>query len=110
MKEQEICYADLDPIVGREQGGRRPIIIIKVLKELNLCVIVPLTTALERLELPYTLKVNSTSSTNLNADSVALAFHIRTISTERIDSAIGVLEDSHARKIGYMIKSMLSLS
>lgn len=110
MKEQEICYANLDPAVGHEQGGRRPIIIIKVLKGLDLCTVVPLTKTLERLELPYTLKINRTSSTNLSADSVALAFHIRTVSTERIGATIGILEDSHARKIGYMIKSMLSLS
>jgi mRNA interferase MazF len=109
MMDDEIYYADLNPPTGHEQGGIRPVVIIKVLDDLRLCSIIPLTKVAERLDLPYTMKVNSTGSTCLPYDSVALIFHLRTISFDRIKDKIGVLEGSHSKKIKYFIKTMFSI-
>ena len=109
MEENEIHYADLDPSVGHEQGGTRPVIIIKVLKTLGLCTVVPLTTKMDKLDLQYTLRINETRTTKLNSDSVALIFQVKTISSERLKGAIGNLEGSYSKKIKYLIKEMLGI-
>ena len=109
MEDNDIYYANLDPPTGREQGGKRPVVVVKVLSALNLCIIVPLTTAMDRLQLQYTMFVKKTGSTNIGADSVALIFHVRTISNERLSSKVGVLEGSHAKKIKSLMKDMFNI-
>lgn len=109
MEEFEIHYTDLNPAIGHEQGGIRPVIIVKLLKELDLCLVVPLTSVSEHINLPYTVQVNKTSSTKLKANSVALVFHLRTISSIRIKEEIGMVEEYQMKKIKSIIKTIFSI-
>ena len=109
MDEYGIYYADLNPPTGHEQGGIRPVIVIKSISELDLCVIVPLTTVLKHINLPYTMQINKTDSTNLKGDSIALIFHIRTISSKRIKEKIGKIDEHQMNKIKATIKAILSM-
>lgn len=90
----EIWMAWLDPIVGREQGGRRPVLVISS-NNFNalphsLCVAVPLTRANRRL--PLHVEIVS-GQAGLTADSVIMCDQIRSISIERLQKRVGVVDD-----------------
>lgn len=109
MEEFGIHYTDLNPVIGHEQGGTRPVIIVKLLKELDLCMVIPLTSVSEHINLPYTVQVNKTLTTNLKENSVALVFHLRTISSIRIKDKIGTAEEYQMKKIKSIIKTLFSI-
>ena len=108
IKEYYIYNVNLGSPTGHEQGGERPAIVIKVLNELNMSIIIPLTSNLEKLNLPYTVRINKSNITNLKEDSVALIFQIKAIDNRRIlSSEIGKLEEKQINKIKTIIKDML---
>lgn len=110
MKEYNIYNVDFGTGKGHEQSYPRPAIIFKVIHELNMCLVIPLTSNLNHLNLPYTLQINATSTTNLMTDSVALVFQLRAIDDTRITgSEIGSLEEQQINKIKIIIKDMLNL-
>jgi len=110
VKEYSMYYADLGIPEGHVQGYRRPAIVIKALNELNMCIIIPLTSNLESQRLPYTVPIKKTNSTNLKEDSVALVFQLRIIDNKNIISnEIGKLEEYQIGKIKAMIKDMLAV-
>ncbi len=110
MKEYSIYNVDFGTGKGHEQSYARPAIIFKAIHELNMCLVIPLTSNLERLKLPYTAQINRTSTTNLKEDSVALVFQLRAISNDRImGNEIGNLDDLQVGKIKTIIKDMLAI-
>ena len=110
MKEYSIYNVDLGIGKGHEQSYSRPTIIFKVIHELSMCLVIPLTSNLDRLKLPYTAQISRTSTTNLKEDSVALIFQLRAIASDRITgSEIGNLDDSQVGKIKTIIKDMLAI-
>ena len=110
VKEYSIYNVDFGTGKGHEQGYQRPAIIFKDLHQLSMCLVIPLTSNLDHLNLPYTVQVNRTSTTKLMADSVALVFQLRAIAGARIiGSEIGSLEEQQVNKIKTIIKDMLDL-
>lgn len=110
MKEYSIYNVDFGTGKGHEQSYPRPAIIFKAIHELNMCLVIPLTSNLSHLNLPYTIQVNKTSITNLREDSIALIFQLRAIDNVRITgSEIGKLEDYQINKIKTIVKEMLTL-
>ena len=90
----EVYYVDLNPIVGSEQGGVRPCIIIQ--NDLGnahspTVIIAPITRKLDKTGLPTHRLLNS--ETGLNRHSVALLEQIRTIDKTRLREFVGVLGD-----------------
>lgn len=81
----------LDPIVGREQGGRRPVLIVSsdqfnTLPH-NLCIAVPLTRT--NRHIPTHVEITA-GEAGLQADSVIMCDQIRSISIERLQKRVGV--------------------
>lgn len=110
VKEYSIYNVDFGTGKGHEQSYARPAIIFKVINELSMCLVIPLTSKLERLNLPYTIQINKTSTTNLNEESVALVFQLRAIACNRIlGSEIGNLDVQQIAKIKNIIKDMLAI-
>ncbi len=110
MEEYGIYNVDLGTGLGHEQSGQRPAIIVKVIDPLHLCIVIPLTSNLKHLNLPYTLKIAKTSYTNLKEDSVALIFQLRCIDSLRLEEKIiGKLEEEQVQKIKVLMKDMLAL-
>ena len=110
MKEYKIYNVDFGTGKGHEQSYSRPAIIFRAIHELNMCLVIPLTSNLNHLNLPYTMQINKTPTTNLMADSVALVFQLRAIANTRITgSEIGSLEEQQVNKIKTIIKDMLAL-
>ncbi len=110
MKEYNIYNVDFGIGKGHEQSYSRPAIVFKALHKLSMCLVIPLTSNLEHLKLPYTAQISRTSATNLKEDSVALIFQLRAIANDRIiGSEIGNLDGSQVGKIKTMIKDMLAI-
>ncbi len=89
IRRGEIRWADLDPVRGREQAGRRPVLIVShdVFNERSGTVIgVALTSQPQRAGFPLTLQL---SSSTLPKPSWVKISQIRTFSTERIGDRLG---------------------
>ena len=111
MDEYDIYNVDFGSGRGHEQSYPRPAIIFKAISELSMCLAIPLTSNLNHLNLPYTVQINKTDSTNLKENSVALVFQLRAIDKGRINgSVIGKIEDHQINKIKTIIKDMLALA
>lgn len=89
IRRGEIRWADLDPVRGREQAGRRPVLILSqdIFNERSGTVIgVALTSQPQRAGFPLTLQL---SSSTLPKPSWVKISQIRTLSTERIGDRLG---------------------
>lgn len=89
IRRGEIRWADLDPVRGREQAGRRPVLILShdVFNERSGTVIgVALTSQPQRAGFPLTLQLSSSA---LPRPSWVKISQIRTLSTERIGDRLG---------------------
>lgn len=93
IKRGELYYADLNPVVGSEQGGIRPVLVLQndVGNKYSPTVIAAATTSkLTKAKLPTHIELHS-DTTPLPRDSVVLLEQIRTIDKSRIRERIGEL-------------------
>ncbi len=110
MEEYSIHNVDFGTGKGHEQSNPRPAIILKAISELGMYIVIPLTSNLEHLNLPYTIQINKTGSTNLRDNSVALVFQLRAIDKVRISGTqIGKIEEYQTNKIKSALKEMFAL-
>ena len=101
VKRGEIYYADLSPVVGSEQGGVRPVLIVQndVGNRYSPTVIAAaITSQREKSRLPTHIELNSTSC-GLSKDSIVLLEQIRTIDKKRLKERMGQLDDGSMGKI-----------
>ena len=90
----DIYYADLDPVVGSEQGGVRPILVIQndTGNEHSPTIIaMPFTRTMRKNPLPTHVMIPN--SYGLDGDSLALAEQIRTIDRHRLSDYVGRIDD-----------------
>ncbi|KXB09350.1 MazF family transcriptional regulator [candidate division MSBL1 archaeon SCGC-AAA385M11] len=84
----DICWADLNPVIGSEQGGFRPVLILShnIFNDRSGTVIaVAITSQSQRAGFPLTLEL---SDTKLPKKSWVKISQIRTLSTKRIGKKI----------------------
>ena len=101
IKRGEIYYADLSPVVGSEQGGVRPVLIIQndVGNRYSPTVIVSaITSQLGKAKLPTHIELSS-SQYNLPKDSVALLEQIRTLDKRRLKGKLTELSDAKMKEV-----------
>lgn len=99
IKRGDIFYADLSPVVGSEQGGIRPVLVIQ--NDLGnrhspTIIAVAITSQINKAKLPTHVEVDAAHH-GLNRDSVILAEQIRTIDKRRLKEKIGHLSDDLMR-------------
>ncbi len=90
----EIYYADLSPVVGSEQGGVRPVLIVQNdvgNKHSPTVIAAAITSQREKTRLPTHIEIDS-ASCGLAKDSVVLLEQIRTIDKKRLKEKMGVLD------------------
>ena len=95
IKRGDIYYADLSPVVGSEQGGLRPVLIVQndVGNRYSPTVIAAaITSKLSKTKLPTHIDVPGASA-GLTKDSVILLEQIRTIDKQRLKEKMGHLDD-----------------
>lgn len=96
VKRGDIFYADLSPVVGSEQGGVRPVIIIQndVGNKYSPTVIVAaITSQINKAKLPTHVEISS-EEYGLNKDSVVLLEQVRTLDKKRLKEKIGHMKEA----------------
>ena len=104
IKRGDIFYADLDPVVGSEQGGIRPVLIVQNNvgnKYSPTHVVLPLSTA-QKNHLPT--HINIKASKALPKDSIVLAEQIRTIDRYRLKNYVGSVDLELMEKVEKAMK------
>ncbi|WP_027108929.1 type II toxin-antitoxin system PemK/MazF family toxin [Lacticigenium naphthae] len=94
VKRGDIYYADLSPVVGSEQGGMRPVLIIQnnVGNRYSPTVIVAaITTKIQKGKMPTHVEI-SAEETGLDKDSVVLLEQVRTIDKQRLKDKVTHLD------------------
>lgn len=95
IKRGDIYYADLSPVVGSEQGGMRPVLIVQndVGNKYSPTVIAAaITSKMGKTRLPTHIDVYA-DRVGLSKDSVILLEQIRTIDKRRLGEKMGHLDD-----------------
>ncbi len=94
VKRGDIYYADLSPVVGSEQGGVRPVLIVQndIGNKFSPTVIAAaITSQKEKSKLPTHIELPSLNC-GLSKDSVVLLEQIRTIDKRRLKEKMGQLD------------------
>ena len=97
IKRGDIFYADLRPVIGSEQGGIRPVLIVQNdmgNKHSPTVICVAITSKMNKAKLPTHIELSASNYT-LVKDSVILLEQIRTIDKSRLKEKIGHIEDNH---------------
>jgi len=95
IKRGDMFYADLSPVVGSEQGGIRPVLIIQNdmgNKYSPTVIAAAITSQVNKNKLPTHIEIDS-EEFGLKSDSVVLAEQIRTIDKSRLKEKIGHIDD-----------------
>lgn len=106
IKRGEIYYADLSPVIGSEQGGIRPVLIISndLGNHFSPTVIIAAVTAkLEKSKLPTHIDIEKCDN-GLEKDSVILLEQIRTIDKKRLKEKVCVLNGKDMNQIDKALK------
>lgn len=95
IKRGDMFYADLSPVVGSEQGGIRPVLIIQNdtgNKYSPTVIAAAITSQTGKNKLPTHIEIGSNDN-GLKSDSVVLTEQIRTIDKSRLKEKIGHITD-----------------
>lgn len=112
VRRGEIYYADLSPVVGSEQGGVRPVLIVQndVGNRYSPTVIAAaITSRQDKASLPTHIKVEAVSG-GLSKDSVVLLEQIRTIDKRRLRERMGCLDTGSMGKVDEAISISFGLT
>ena len=101
VKRGEIYYADLSPVVGSEQGGVRPVMIVQnnVGNKYSPTVIVAaITSQINKSKMPTHIEIDA-QGYGLSKDSVVLLEQIRTLDKKRLKEKIGMADEAIMEKV-----------
>lgn len=101
IKRGEIYYADLSPVVGSEQGGIRPVLIVQNdigNKYSPTIIAAAVTSKLNKARLPTHIEIPS-EAYGLPKDSVILLEQLRTLDKRRLKDKIGLLDSETMEKV-----------
>lgn len=111
IKRGDIYYADLSPVVGSEQGGVRPVLIVQndVGNRYSPTVIAAAITSQQtKANLPTHIAIGAQNS-GLAKDSVVLLEQVRTIDKKRLKEKMGTIDDNSMREINDAISVSFGL-
>ncbi len=105
----QIYIADLNPIKGSKQSGKRPVVVVSgdvMNSVMPICIICPLTTSVKNYHSCVVVKKHKTNG--LAQDSEILTFQIRTISKDRLIKKLGKITSIQTRQVRTCINDTLS--
>lgn len=111
VKRGDVYYADLNPVVGSEQGGVRPVLIIQndIGNKYSPTVIVAaITSKIDKAKLPTHVEIRAEES-NLEKDSVILLEQIRTIDKRRLQRQVAHLDQDIIDRVNEALEISLGL-
>lgn len=112
VKRGDIYYADLSPVVGSEQGGVRPVVILQNdlgNKHSPTVIAAAITSKTEKSKLPTHIEVYADPK-GLSKNSVILLEQVRTLDKKRLKEKIAHLEDETMEKVNKAITISFGLS
>lgn len=95
VRRGDMFYADLSPVVGSEQGGIRPVVIIQNdvgNRHSPTVIAAAITSQTGKNKLPTHIEIGADNN-GLKSESVVLAEQIRTIDKSRLKEKIGHIDD-----------------
>ncbi|MBQ3087207.1 MAG: type II toxin-antitoxin system PemK/MazF family toxin [Clostridia bacterium] len=111
IKRGDIFYADLSPVVGSEQGGIRPVLIVQndVGNKFSPTVIAAaITSQKDKTKLPTHIQVNA-DGCGLQKDSIVLLEQVRTIDKRRLREHMGTLGDTDMNRVNVALSVSFGL-
>ncbi len=106
VKRGDIFYADLSPVIGSEQGGIRPVLIVQndIGNKYSPTVIAAaITSQINKAKMPTHVELNA-NEFGLGKDSVVLLEQIRTIDKRRLKEKIGALDGPRMAAVNCALK------
>ncbi|NLN52897.1 MAG: type II toxin-antitoxin system PemK/MazF family toxin [Firmicutes bacterium] len=111
VKRGYIFFADLSPVIGSEQGGVRPVLVIQNdvgNKYSPTVIIAAITSQIDKAKLPTHVEI-AADEYGLEKDSVILLEQIRTIDKQRLQDKVTELDERLMQKVNQAIKISLGL-
>lgn len=105
----EVYYADLSPVIGSEQGGYRPVLVVqnnKGNKFSTTVIVAPVSSRTTKNPLPTHVVIEIEG---LQKKSVVLLEQLRTIDKKRIRERVGMVDDSMMLRINQAMKTSLDI-
>lgn len=112
VKRGDIYYADLSPVVGSEQGGLRPVLIVQNdtgNRHSPTVIAAAITSQINKAKLPTHIELEG-KSYGLAKDSVVLLEQIRTIDKRRLRERMGKLDAGLMNKVDNAIAVSFGLN
>ena len=112
IRRGDIYYADLSPVVGSEQGGLRPVLIVQNdtgNKYSPTVIAAAITSQTDKTRLPTHIGVNA-DQYGLSKNSIVLLEQIRTIDKQRLKERMGHLDDDSMRHVDEALTISFGLS
>ncbi len=101
IKRGEIYYADLSPVVGSEQGGIRPVLIVQNNmgnRHSPTVIAAAITSQKEKAKLPTHISLDA-ERCGLSKDSIVLLEQVRTLDKKRLKERMGELDNDAMQKV-----------
>lgn len=111
IRRGDIYYADLRPVVGSEQGGVRPVLIIQNdvgNRHSPMVICAAITSRMNKAKLPTHIELNA-ARYHMVKDSVILLEQLRTIDKTRLKDRICHLDSDIMKKVGRALQISLDL-
>lgn len=111
VKRGDIFYADLSPVIGSEQGGVRPVLVVQNdvgNKYSPTIIIAAITSQINKARLPTHIEIIAPDF-GLPKDSVVLLEQVRTIDKKRLREKIGRFNEDMMRSVDEALKISLGL-
>jgi mRNA interferase MazF len=111
IQRGDVFLANLDPTVGVEQAGTRPVLVVQcdpANERIPTVTVVPLTSNLRAGRFLFTVTVSATES-GLPRDSVVLVFHVRTLDKARLIRWMSRLEAETMSRVDQALALHLGL-
>ena len=112
MRRGEIYYADLRPVIGSEQGGIRPVLIVQNdvgNKHSPTIICAAITSRMNKAKLPTHIEL-STEKYDMDKDSVVLLEQLRTIDKKRLKDKVCHLDAQIMQKVNRALMISLELN
>lgn len=112
IKRGEIYFAQLNPVIGSEQGGIRPVVVVQndIGNQYSpTTIILAITSQINKAKLPTHVELKA-ETYGLERDSVILAEQIRTIDKTRLKQRIATLNEETMKKVEQALLISLGLT
>lgn len=114
MQRGEIYFVDLNPIIGREQGGRRPVLVVSSAVVLGKPLVITVVPGTDGSRIPTDFPENvrvPAAESSLKKETVFLCFQIRALDPSRFtDPPVGSLSATRMQEVSEALKHCLEIA